>query len=183
MNHGADVTQLGGASFEFGGGGLRVAGRQGRERAEAGRMRADGAGGLVVGVPGQRDGLPAGRPWVAGVTTDRIETSIPVASIASTRPWPMSSSRAWLSPMVLKATLSSRPVRQAVERVADAGAVPVLFDRDDLHVHVLQVIRGRPQALPADGLTLVVQVLQPRILGARRSPMPARTRLQTTYST
>jgi hypothetical protein len=50
----------------------------------------------------------AGRAWVAGVTTDRTETSIPAASIASTRPWPMSSSRAWLSLMVLKATLSSR---------------------------------------------------------------------------
>ena len=45
---------------------------------------------------------------MAGVTTDKIETSVPAASIASTRPWPMSSSRAWLSPMVLKATLSSR---------------------------------------------------------------------------
>jgi hypothetical protein len=44
----------------------------------------------------------------AGVTTDKMETSIPAASIASTRPWPMSSSRAWLSPISLKATLSSR---------------------------------------------------------------------------
>jgi hypothetical protein len=42
----------------------------------------------------------AGRACVAGVTTDRTETSIPAASIASTRPWPMSSSRAWLSLMV-----------------------------------------------------------------------------------
>ena len=32
----------------------------------------------------------------------------PPASIVSTRLWPMSSSRGWLSPMVLKATLSSR---------------------------------------------------------------------------
>src|ERR1039457_6144283 len=32
----------------------------------------------------------------------------------------------------------SRPALQAVERVADTGAVPVLFDRDDLHVDVLQ---------------------------------------------
>ena len=66
VNHGADVIQPGGAPFEFRGSGLRVAGRQGRERAEAGRMRADSAGGLVVGVPGQRDGLPGGESLGGG---------------------------------------------------------------------------------------------------------------------
>jgi len=40
--------------------------------------------------------------------------------------------------MVLKATISSHPGGQAVERVTDAGTVPVLFDRDDLHADVLQ---------------------------------------------
>lgn len=57
VDHRADVTQPGGAPFEFRGRSLRIAGRQGRERAEAGRMRADSAGGLVVRFPGQRDGL------------------------------------------------------------------------------------------------------------------------------
>jgi hypothetical protein len=32
----------------------------------------------------------------------------------------------------------SCPAPQPVERVADIDAVPVLFDRDDLHVDVLQ---------------------------------------------
>ena len=61
---------------------------------------------------------------MAGVTTDRIETSIPAASIASIRPWPMSSSRAWLSPMVLKATLSSRAPSG---RRSSASRMPTLF--------------------------------------------------------
>jgi hypothetical protein len=40
-----------------------------------------------------------------------------------------------------------------VKHVADTGAVPVLFDRDDLHVDVLQAVSGGPHALPADGQT------------------------------
>jgi len=67
-------------------------------------------------------GLAAGE--LGAVTTDRTETSIPAASIASTRPWPMSSSRAWLSPIVLKAVLSSRapPCRRS-----SASRMLVLF--------------------------------------------------------
>jgi hypothetical protein len=46
------------------------------------------------------------------------------------------------------------PSRQAAGRVADAGTVPVLFDRGDLHRAVLpgSGLRVRAAALPADGL-------------------------------
>jgi hypothetical protein len=57
VHHRADVTEPRGAPFEFRRGRLRIAGRQGRQRAEAVRVRADRAGRLVVGIPGQRDGV------------------------------------------------------------------------------------------------------------------------------
>jgi hypothetical protein len=59
-----------------------------------------------------------------------------------------------LTAAALNATLSSRSPRQAVEGVADAGAVPVLFDRDDLYRAVLpgSGLRVRTAPLPADGL-------------------------------
>ena len=43
VDHRADVTQPGGAPFEFRGGGLRAAGRQGRERAEFGEHGLEAA--------------------------------------------------------------------------------------------------------------------------------------------
>jgi hypothetical protein len=75
VKHGTDMTQPGGASFEFRGRGLRIAGRQGRERAEARRMRANGVSGLVVGYPGQRDGLP-GREGLGGGGDDRQDRNV-----------------------------------------------------------------------------------------------------------
>ncbi|MGH3398081.1 MAG: hypothetical protein ACRDPO_25680, partial [Streptosporangiaceae bacterium] len=63
---------------------------------------------------------------MAGVTTDKIDTSIPAASIASTRPWPVSSSRGLVIVHGVEGeAFVSRPIFQAVERVTDAGTVPV----------------------------------------------------------
>src|SRR6202042_55643 len=84
------------------------------------------------------------------------------ASIALMRPWPMSSSRAWLSPMVLKATLSSRA---PAGRRSRALRMPALFQCSSMAmIFTVVSFSGRQErtacALPADGLTLVVQVLQ-----------------------
>jgi hypothetical protein len=120
--------------FEFGGRGLRVAGRQGRERAQAGRVRADGVGGLVVGVPGQRDGV-GGREGLGGGGDDRQDRDVDPGGVHRLDP-----ARAGvLEPGLVIAhgvegdAFVAGPVRQAVERGTDAGAVPVLFDGDDLH--------------------------------------------------
>ena len=135
-NHRPDVTQPG-APFEFRRGGLRFAGRQGRERAEAVRTRADRAGRLVVGVPGQRDRVGR-RQWLGGGGDDGQDRHVDAGLVHRLDP-----ARAEvLEPRLIVAhrvegdALVTRPVRQAVERVADADAVPVLFDRDDLHVDV-----------------------------------------------
>ena len=133
-DHRADVAKLGGAPFAFGRGGLRVASGQGRERAQAVRMRADRLRGLVVRRPGERDGVGGGECLGGGgddgqdgdvdpgrvhrldaALSDVLEPSLVVAHF------------------VEGDALVSRPALQAVERVADADAVPVLFDRDGLH--------------------------------------------------
>ena len=49
-------------------------------------MRADGVELLLFASRASGMASAAGSAWVAGVTTDKIEMSIPAASIASTRP-------------------------------------------------------------------------------------------------
>ena len=108
------------------------------------RMRPDGTAASSLASRASATASAAGRAWVAGVTTDRIETSIPAASIASIRPGPMSSQPGLvIAHGVERDAVVPRPRGQAVERGPDAGAVPVLFDRDDLHVDVLQVSPAR----------------------------------------
>jgi hypothetical protein len=142
-NHGADVTQLGGAPLEFRRRGLRIAGRQGRERAETARMRADRAGGLVVGIPGQRDRV-GGREGLGGGGDDGQDRHIDPGLVHRLDP----ALAEVLEPGLVVAhgvegdALVPRPVRQAVERIADGSAVPVLFDRDDFHGSVLRVVRA-----------------------------------------
>jgi hypothetical protein len=135
VDHRADVAQLGGAPFEFCGRSLRIAGRQGRERAEAGRMRADGVSDLVVRFPGQRDGFP-GRECLGGGRDDRQDRDVDSGGVHRLDAALADVLEAGLvvAHGVEGDAFVPRPVLQPVERVADTGAVPVLFDRDDLHV-------------------------------------------------
>jgi hypothetical protein len=139
VDHRADVTQPDGAPFEFGGRGLRIAGRQGRERAEPIRVRADGAGGLVVGVPGQRNGLP-GRQGLRGGGDHRQDRDVDpggVHRLQAARPDVLQPRLVVAHPVEGDAVVA-RLVRQPVQRVTDGGTVPVLLDRDDPHVDIFQ---------------------------------------------
>jgi hypothetical protein len=93
---------------------------------------ADGAGGLVVGVPGQRDGLPGGE-GLGGGRDDRQDRDVDPGGVHR-----LDAALAdVLEPGLVIAdgvecdAFVSRPALQVVERIADADAVPVLFDRAD----------------------------------------------------
>jgi hypothetical protein len=106
-------------------------------------MRADGGGGLVVRVPGQRDGLPGGE-GLGGGGDDRQDRDVDPGGVHRLDP----ALADVLEPGLVIAhgvegdAFVLRPALQAVERVADAGAVPVLFDRDDLHGHCCSSLLG-----------------------------------------
>jgi len=120
-------------------------------------MRADGVSGLVVRFPGQRDGLPGGE-CLGGGRDDRQDRDVDPGGVHR-----LDAALAdVLEPGLVVAhgvegeAFVSRPALQAVERVADIDAVPVLFDRDDLHVDVLRVIGGGPHELPAAVTTSLI---------------------------
>lgn len=142
-DHGADVSQPGGAPFEFGCRGLRIAGRQRRERAEAVRMRAHRVSGLVVRVSGQHDGL-AGGEGLGGRCDDRQDGDVDPGGVHRLD----AALPDVLEPGLVVAhgveddAVVPRPVRQAIERLADGDAVPVFFDCDDFHGHALRAASG-----------------------------------------